>query len=204
MMKKIALLTISIVLLLCNNVKASDTSVSNVKELIVRHAISLGIEPALALSIAKSESGFKHSLKSPYGAIGVFQLMPDTARRLGVNPYSLEDNIKGGLVYYKMLYNMFGSTEVALAAYNAGPVFVKRHNNTVPSATRGFVNQIMSDYRYQKRNPDPAITQLKKKNPPKYVSTVKPVVKVKPMVTVKPAILPKHTDIDITSVSLVF
>ena len=63
-MKKIALLTITIVLLLCNNVKASDTSASKVKEIIVSHAINLGVDPALALSIAKSESDFKHKIKS--------------------------------------------------------------------------------------------------------------------------------------------
>ena len=92
-----------------------------VKEYIVKHSMEMGIDPALALSIAKLESGYCHELKSPYGAVGVFQLLPSTAKKMGYNPYYLSDNIKGGLKYYQMMYKQFGSVELALAAYNAGP-----------------------------------------------------------------------------------
>ena len=70
-----------------------------VKEYIVKHSMELGIDPALALSLAKQESGFRHELKSPYGAVGVFQLLPSTAKKMGYNAYNLSDNIKGGLKY---------------------------------------------------------------------------------------------------------
>ncbi|HPT42091.1 MAG TPA: lytic transglycosylase domain-containing protein, partial [Candidatus Gastranaerophilaceae bacterium] len=95
-------------------------------------------------------------------AVRVFQLMPSTAKRLGVNPYYLSDNIKGGLMYYKRLYNMFGSTELALAAYNAGPGAVKRYKKVPPiGETRSFVSKIMKEYNRQKINPDPAILKVK-------------------------------------------
>lgn len=162
MIRKLVVFTITVVCLLCPPVKANQHSVSTVKESIVKHSIELGIDPALALSIAKSESGFRHEARSHNGAVGVFQLMPSTARRLGVNPYYLSDNIKGGLMYYKRLYNMFGSTELALAAYNAGPGVVKRYNKVPPiGETKRFVSKIMNEYNKQKSNPDPAITKMK-------------------------------------------
>ena len=106
MIKKLILTTITLVMLVCPNLKANANSVDDVKAKIVKSAIELGIDPALALSIAKTESGFRHDTTSHRGAVGVFQLMPSTARRLGVNPYYLSDNIKGGLMYYKMMYKM--------------------------------------------------------------------------------------------------
>lgn len=162
MIRKLVVFTITVVFLLCSPVKANQHSVSTVKESIVKHSLELGIDPALALSIAKSESGFRHEARSAGGAVGVFQLMPSTARRLGVNPYYLSDNIKGGLMYYKRLYNMFGSTELALAAYNAGPGVVKRYNKVPPiGETKKFVSIIMREYNRQKTNPDPAIVKIK-------------------------------------------
>ena len=128
----------------------------------------MNIDPALALSIAKKESGFKHELKSPHGAVGVFQLLPSTANRMGYNPYYLSENIKAGLAYYKLMYKMFGSTELALAAYNAGPGNVKRYGGTIPpySETKRFVNQIMQEYNRLKTNPDPAIAKVKSAKAP--------------------------------------
>lgn len=165
MIRKLVIFTITVVCLLCPQVKANQHSVSNVKESIVKHSIELGIDPALALSIAKSESGFRHEARSRGGAVGVFQLMPSTARRLGVDPYCLSGNIKGGLMYYKRMYSMFGSTELALAAYNAGPGVVKRYKRVPPiGETKKFVSNIMNEYNRQKINPDPAIVKIKNKN----------------------------------------
>ena len=168
MIKKILLTIITFVMLVCPNLKANANSVDDVKAKIVKSAIELGIDPALALSIAKTESGFRHDTTSHRGAVGVFQLMPSTARRLGVNPYYLSDNIKGGLMYYKMMYKMFGSTELALAAYNAGPGNVKKFGGSIPpyGETRRFVNQIMAEYNQQKLNPDPAIVKVKQAHAP--------------------------------------
>ena len=141
-------------------VKAEAVSQVTIKELIVKHSMEMGVDPALALSIAKKESNFSQNRKSPYGAVGVFQLMPRTAKKLGYNPYSLNENIKGGLTYYKQMYKMFGTTELALAAYNAGPGNVKKYNGIPPfKETKTFVSSIMSNYKSMKANPDPVIAQ---------------------------------------------
>ncbi len=161
-MKKLVLLTFTLICMLCIQHQAQATDVNSVKATIVKHAIEMGVDPAIALSIAKTESGFRHEARSAHGAVGVYQLMPSTARRMGLNPYSLNDNIRGGIMYYKMMYKMFGSVELALAAYNAGPGNVKKYNAVPPFAeTRRFVSKIMADYNHQKNNPDPAVLNAK-------------------------------------------
>ena len=163
MIRKTVLATIALLYLLCPQTQAAQVSEDAVKEIIVKHSIEMNVDPALALSIAKKESGFRHELKSKHGAVGVFQLLPSTAHRMGYNPYYLSENIKAGLTYYKMMYKMFGSTELALAAYNAGPGNVKRCGGQIPpyAETKRFVNVIMQDYNAQKKNPDPAIAKVK-------------------------------------------
>ena len=159
MIKKIVMTAIALVSLTVS--AQAGISEDVIKESIVKHSMEMGVDPALALSIAKKESGFKHELKSPYGAVGVFQVLPSTAKKIGYNPYYLNENIKAGLTYYKMMYKMFGSTELALAAYNAGPGNVKKYGGTIPpfKETRRFVNVIMQDYHNLKNNPDPAIAK---------------------------------------------
>ena len=164
MIRKTVLATIALTVMLCAQVNAAQVSEDMVKETIVKHSIEMNIDPALALSIAKKESGFRHELRSKHGAVGVFQLLPSTAKRMGYNPYYLSENIKAGLTYYKMMYKMFGTTELALAAYNAGPGNVKRCGGQIPpdAETKRFVNVIMQDYKAQKKNPDPTIAKVKK------------------------------------------
>lgn len=166
-MRKTILVAFLLVLVACftqiSTLAAGNTA--NVKTHIVKHALEMGVDPALALSIAKTESGFRHDRKSRHGAVGVFQLMPSTAKKLGYNPYYLNENIKGGLTYYKMMYNKFGSIELALAAYNAGPGNVKKYGGIPPfSETKKFVRTIMTEYKSQKVNPDPAIKNAKGTN----------------------------------------
>ncbi len=122
----------------------------DVKQSIIKQAKEMGVEPAIVLSIAKAESGFNQAARGHGGHIGVFQLSHSAAKHLGIDPYNLEDNIKGGIIYYKNMYNKFGSMELALAAYNSGPIAVQRNNNQVPKHSQPFVNRIMSDYRYYK------------------------------------------------------
>lgn len=155
MIRKLAMFTL-IVILLAMHVEASEIPVNHVKATIVKHSVEMGVDPALALSLAKAESQFNHSSKSPCGAVGVFQLMPSTARKMGLNPYCLHDNIKAGLTYYKMLYKMLGSTELALAAYHTGPAYVLKHKKPAP-CSRAYVSKIMSDYYHLKAHTDPAI-----------------------------------------------
>lgn len=159
-MKKFLLFTIALVLMSFAQVQAAN--VNTVKAAIVKHSIEMGVDPAITLSIAKTESGFRHEARSSHGAVGVFQLMPSTARRMGLNPYSLDDNIKGGIMYYKSMYKMFGSMELALAAYNAGPGNVKKYRAVPPfSETKRFVAKITADYRHYKAHPDPAMIAAK-------------------------------------------
>lgn len=167
MIRKTVLATIALTVMLCGQTQAAHVSEDMVKETIVKHSLEMNVDPALALSIAKKESGFRHELRSSHGAVGVFQLLPSTAKIMGYNPYYLSENIKAGLTYYKMMYKMFGSTELALAAYNAGPGNVKRCGGKIPpyAETRRFVNVIMQDYNNQKKNPDPTIAKIKKQQP---------------------------------------
>lgn len=149
--------------MLLSHVQCQAADVNSVKATIVKHAIEMGVDPAIALSIARTESGFRHEARSSHGAVGVFQLMPSTARRMGYNPYSLNENIKAGITYYKKMYNMFGSVELALAAYNAGPGNVKKYNAVPPyGETRRFVSKIMTDVNRQKANPDPVVVKARK------------------------------------------
>lgn len=147
-MKKTLLTVIAIFLMLSSQVMAA--TVEQIKQKIINQSKLMGVEPAIMLSIAKTESGFSQNAKGA-GTVGVFQLMPSTAKRMGYNPYNLDENIKAGITYYKNAYNMLGSMELAVAAYNAGPDAVKRCH-CVPSRCQGFVNKIMRDYRYFKAN----------------------------------------------------
>lgn len=117
-----------------------------VRQNIIKQSKQMGVEPEIMLSIAKTESGFRQNITSAGGHIGVFQLSGATAKKMGLNPYNLDDNVKGGIIYYKNMLNKFGSMELAVAAYNAGPDAISRRNNTVPSYSQPFVRRIMKDY----------------------------------------------------------
>lgn len=126
-------------------------SLTDVKQSIISQSRALGVEPAIMLSIAKAESGFNQSAIGSGGTVGVFQLHTDTAKKMGCNPYIMEENVKCGILYYKKLYEMFNSTQLAVAAYNAGPEGIKRANYKVPLYSQKFVSKIMSDYDFYKK-----------------------------------------------------
>lgn len=160
MIRKLAVFTLAVILL-AMKVEASEIPVSQVKETIVKHSVQMGIDPAIALSLAKAESEYKHTAKGNDGAVGVYQLMPATAKRLGVNPYLLDGNVKGGLMYYKMLYNMLGSHELAIAAYHTGPAYVLKHKQPAPCSKK-YVSAIMKEYYWLKAHTDPAVIKHNK------------------------------------------
>ena len=94
------------------------------EDVVVKEAERLGIDPNLALHVLYKETGNlknPETAKSPAGAIGVMQLMPKTAKGLGVNPLNPEENIRGGVTYLKQMYDKYQDPTLALAAYNAGP-----------------------------------------------------------------------------------
>ena len=93
------------------------------------------------------ESRYQPAAVSPKGAVGLAQLMPGTARQLGVDPYSLRDNIRGGARYLKQQVDRFGRYDLALAAYNAGPGRVERRRQVPQIAeTQAYVRTIMSNW----------------------------------------------------------
>ena len=134
--------------------RAEAATSHEVKNIIVKTAISMGVDPCVALSIAKQESNFQNHRQNPSGAVGVFQLMPSTARKMGLNPYNLNDNIKGGIMYYQMMYKKFGSMDLALAAYNAGPGNVAKYKGVPPfRETQRFVSNIKTNSKLYATDP---------------------------------------------------
>ncbi|MGY5884494.1 transglycosylase SLT domain-containing protein [Modestobacter lacusdianchii] len=102
-----------------------------------------GVSPALLAAVAKTESGFNSSAVSSAGATGLMQFMPATAKGLGVNATDPASSIDGAARYLSSLTKQFGSTELALAAYNAGPGTVQRHGGIPPYAeTQSYVQKV--------------------------------------------------------------
>ncbi|MCL4676504.1 MAG: lytic transglycosylase domain-containing protein [Pararhodobacter sp.] len=91
-----------------------------------------GIPVDLFLRLVNQESRWNPGAISTAGARGLAQLMPETAARLGVNPDDPQPNLDGGARYLRMMYDRFGDWRLALAAYNAGPGAVERHNGVPP------------------------------------------------------------------------
>lgn len=103
-----------------------------------------GVPEDLFLRLVQQESGWNPQAVSHKGATGLAQLMPATARRLGVNATDPNDNLNGGAKYLRMMYDRFGDWKLALAAYNAGPEAVEKHGGVPPYAeTKGYVLAIL-------------------------------------------------------------
>ncbi|MDD4722895.1 MAG: lytic transglycosylase domain-containing protein [Acidaminococcaceae bacterium] len=120
---------------------------ADARELIAQYAQQYGVDQDLMMRLAGQESGLNQGAISPVGATGVMQLMPETAAGLGVDPNSLEGNIEGGVKYFKQMLDQFGSPELALAAYNAGPGAVEEYGGIPPYAeTQNYVSNIMNGY----------------------------------------------------------
>lgn len=99
-----------------------------------------GVPEDLFLKLVHQESRFNKDAESVKGALGLAQLMPDTAERLGVDPLDPYENLDGGARYLAQQYRAFGSWRLALAAYNAGPEAVRKHGGVPPYAeTRDYV-----------------------------------------------------------------
>ncbi|MEI2284329.1 phage tail tape measure protein [Paenibacillus polysaccharolyticus] len=137
---------------------------------INKYAQQYNVDPNMIAAIIQTESGFNPSAKSPAGAVGLMQLMPDTAKGLGVkNSLDPEQNIKGGTQYFSdQLVRFKGNVKHALAAYNAGPNRVNKWvengeiNNIPIKETKNYVPKVIANYN--------SISGIKSTNPPSSTS----------------------------------
>lgn len=120
---------------------------------VVEAARRVGVDPRIALGVATQESGVRQNradgspMTSSSGALGVMQLMPGTAKGLGVNPLNANENIRGGVQYLAQLYAKYKDWRLALAAYNSGPGNVDsalRHHTQLSPEVQKYVNDVMS------------------------------------------------------------
>jgi len=115
-------------------------------EVLIREALDQGVDPSLLRGVMIAESGGDPGAVSPAGAQGLMQLMPETARALGVrNPFDPTQSVRGGAQYLRSLLDRFdGDVERALAAYNAGPGAVERYDGVPPYAeTQDYVRRVL-------------------------------------------------------------
>lgn len=126
-----------------------QVSRSRIDRYIDESAAAIGIDPGLLAAVISNESGFNPHATSAAGARGLMQLMPQTAASLGVtDAYDPEQNIRGGARYLRALLDRFGSLELAVAAYNAGPAAVERYGGVPPyRETRAYVRNVLARYR---------------------------------------------------------
>jgi soluble lytic murein transglycosylase len=118
--------------------------------LILVNARANKVPPALVKAVIAAESRFDSAAVSCKGAQGLMQLMPETARQLGVDdPFRPDENVRGGTRYLRAMLDRYGDMTRALAAYNAGPTAVDHYRGVPPyPETRDYVKRVLTYYRH--------------------------------------------------------
>jgi hypothetical protein len=125
---------------------------ANINQIVNQAAQKYDVDANLIRSVIKVESNYNPSATSPRGAMGLMQLMPDTARELGVrNAYDPQENVMGGTRYLRMLLSRYdGQVDLALAAYNWGMGNVENKPDRLPAETLGYIEKVNSYYKSMK------------------------------------------------------
>lgn len=133
-----------------SNIPIHKTSTkSQVLNVVNQISKKYDVDEKLVQALIKQESGFNPKAKSKSGAMGLMQLMPSTAKNLGVqDPYNMVQNVEGGVKYLKSMLNKYnGNVILALAAYNAGPNAVDKYSGVPPyKETQNYVRSILANY----------------------------------------------------------
>lgn len=131
-----------------NSVTATSSK-SQILDMITKISEKHGVDDKLVKALIRQESGFNPKATSKSGAMGLMQLMPATAKGLGVqDAYNPVQNVEGGVKYLKSMLNRYnGNIILALAAYNAGPGAVDKYSGVPPYAeTQNYVKNILANY----------------------------------------------------------
>lgn len=123
----------------------------SIDELVDELAERARLHPALVHSVISAESAYDEQAISHAGAIGLMQLMPETAAELSVDPFQPDQNVRGGITYLRRMFERYRGRDdqlvLALAAYNAGPGAVDRYNGLPPySETRAYVRRVLERF----------------------------------------------------------
>ncbi len=165
--------SLSIFLLVCfiflaSQALGNNTSVRPYDQIILKIAQKYDVDPNLIHSIIRAESNYDSQAVSTKGAVGLMQLMPDTAREYGVKDrYDPIENIEGGVKFLKDLFRNYNQKdELVLAAYNAGPEAVKKHKGIPPfPETVQYIQKVKSFWNpEQSQNKNKKIFSFRDKN----------------------------------------
>ena len=133
--------------LILRQLEESEKEIKDIDKLIDKYAKQFGVDKNLAHAVAIVESGKKQEIVSHAGAIGVMQVMPQTAKAMGENPYDIEGNIRAGVKYLSYLDKKFnGDTDLMLAGFNSGVGNVKKYNGIPPfKETQAYIKKVKKE-----------------------------------------------------------